>query len=418
MVQTTPFYLLPPAQRFTAAGVLLDAAPVPQCPSTLTFAWALCRLLLALSWSSPRDKGVVSHGLPPQSLPAHHGVRPIVPPRSSTQCRGYTLTPTTGRRDEVLRLPTTTASVGKAYCKVFMRRGTRILLIFFATILRQAVLARRVEERSGRIEFPTRPLCASLLPHYFERRIFVSQHVRGLPTSRASYSILFYGVFHNEIHESVPTVIHAAFSRIGALLTHGAVPTTRLTQYALLCVHTVLGALTPAPSLPRNKGTARTPTIFRSAAAHFPTALRPSPADADRAPLVPTPPSSPLRAPRPSRRPAPETSTSRAPPAKCGRRSPTVTPPSSPPRALRPSSAPTPASARPLDLPRTTNATWQIAPPMHLDFRPRFKRVAPTVNCSGLTSLLACSHPGTHKQSQIAGLGTDIDSLLLSAGHE
>ncbi|KAJ7121652.1 hypothetical protein C8R44DRAFT_877033 [Mycena epipterygia] len=48
------------------------------------------------------------------------------------------------------------------------------------------------------------------------------------PASRALYSILFFGVFRNGIHESVPTAIRAAFSHTGAFSTDGVVPATRL----------------------------------------------------------------------------------------------------------------------------------------------------------------------------------------------
>ncbi|KAJ6524218.1 hypothetical protein B0H19DRAFT_1276663 [Mycena capillaripes] len=61
--------------------------------------------------------------------------------------------------------------------------------------------------------------------------------------------------------------------------------------------------------------------------------------------------------------------------SKCGRRSPTLRRLHRLPAPPRPSSAPTPASARTLDLPRTTNATWQIASPMHLDSISKIKHV-------------------------------------------
>ncbi|KAJ7932186.1 hypothetical protein B0H13DRAFT_1857316 [Mycena leptocephala] len=53
-------------------------------------------------------------------------------------------------------------------------------------------------------------------------------YLRCEPTLRASYSIHFFGVFHNRIHESVSTTIHTASSHTGAFSIHGVVPVTRL----------------------------------------------------------------------------------------------------------------------------------------------------------------------------------------------
>ncbi|KAJ7870553.1 hypothetical protein B0H13DRAFT_1896117 [Mycena leptocephala] len=53
-------------------------------------------------------------------------------------------------------------------------------------------------------------------------------YLRCEPTLRASYSIHFFGVFHNRIYESVSTTIHTASSHTGAFSIHGLVPVTRL----------------------------------------------------------------------------------------------------------------------------------------------------------------------------------------------
>ncbi|KAJ7804322.1 hypothetical protein B0H14DRAFT_3883504 [Mycena olivaceomarginata] len=95
---------------------------------------------------------------------------------------------------------------------------------------------------------PTRPPCASLPHRRFEvlQRPF-SRSLRGRressshcvvrlgtacprcePTSRASYSIIFFGVVQSGIHESVPTAILAAFSHNPSFSVHGVVPATRL----------------------------------------------------------------------------------------------------------------------------------------------------------------------------------------------
>ncbi|KAJ7842380.1 hypothetical protein B0H14DRAFT_1030042 [Mycena olivaceomarginata] len=48
------------------------------------------------------------------------------------------------------------------------------------------------------------------------------------PTSRAPFSIIFFGVVQSGIHESLPTAILAAFSHTPSFLVHGVVPATRL----------------------------------------------------------------------------------------------------------------------------------------------------------------------------------------------
>ncbi|KAJ6524214.1 hypothetical protein B0H19DRAFT_1386238 [Mycena capillaripes] len=61
--------------------------------------------------------------------------------------------------------------------------------------------------------------------------------------SQASYSVLFFSVFRKGLHESVPIVVHAVFSRTAVFLTHGVVPATRLSvgtrphNWRSMCTH-------------------------------------------------------------------------------------------------------------------------------------------------------------------------------------
>ncbi|KAJ7895775.1 hypothetical protein B0H13DRAFT_2523687 [Mycena leptocephala] len=91
---------------------------------------------------------------------------------------------------------------------------------------------------------------------------------------------IFFGVFHNGTHESVPTAIHAAFSHTGAFSIHGVAPATRLrlgtrSHNMRSSFHTSSSAIVGAHTDPiwnSKKALARTPTTFCSAAARSPAA--------------------------------------------------------------------------------------------------------------------------------------------------
>ncbi|KAJ7440569.1 hypothetical protein FB451DRAFT_1191477 [Mycena latifolia] len=143
-----------------------------------------------------------------KSLPtAYRRARGTVPRRTPTQCRPLHRRTVTAH----LATPTTTASVGKPYCKVFMIR------VCLEVAPRRAVLRRRVEEQIPHVPAvrvsPAGPLLAlpaddcvcMFAPHLFcvdeNPRLTGCTRIAYLvceSTLRASYSILF-GVFHHAI---------------------------------------------------------------------------------------------------------------------------------------------------------------------------------------------------------------------------
>ncbi|KAJ7806345.1 hypothetical protein B0H14DRAFT_3882401 [Mycena olivaceomarginata] len=102
-----------------------------------------------------------------------------------------------------------------------------------------------------------------------------------LPVLRAHIaSIVFYRP-ERDTHESTPAAIDAAFSHSGPFSIHGVAPATRLslgTRLHIRCFSfyasssAIMRARSPIPTLASKKAQACTPAIFRSTAAHSPTA--------------------------------------------------------------------------------------------------------------------------------------------------